>query len=93
MKVGAARDTSVTLQPNSNASSSIVEVDKLYRGAQQNKYTNNYHFIQLPLQYHWKISKSARLPIQLNTGITAGYLAATNALVYSAALGGCLLQG
>lgn len=88
MKVGKETDTTVMLQSSSNFFSSTRDVNGIYRGAQQNDYTNSYHFIQLPVWYHWQVNKGKKIPVQINTGMSVGYLVATNALVYNGTLGG-----
>ena len=91
IKVGEVTDTAVMIfQSNNlnNASQNRVDVDKLYSGSQQNNFTNRYHFIQLPINYHWQVNKSTRLPIRLNANAALGYLFSSNALVYDGALGG-----
>jgi len=63
-------------------------VDQVYRGPQQNSYINSYHFVSMPIEYHWQINKSKKLPVQWSVGIAPGYLLATDALVYSSSFGG-----
>ncbi|MEI9910643.1 MAG: hypothetical protein WDO71_13775 [Bacteroidota bacterium] len=88
IKTGMRSDTAVQL-PSNNFS--LARADVIYRGTQQNDYTNSYHFVSIPLWYHWQINKRKKLPIQWNAGISLGYMIATNALVYDRSLGGDLL--
>jgi Outer membrane protein beta-barrel domain len=89
IKIGTATDTAVVFQANANLMDSrALNVDKLYSGAQQNNYTNRYHFIQLPVEYHWRINPKKKLPLQWDAGASVGYLLSTHALVYDGALGG-----
>lgn len=85
MKVGSYRDTSVVL---SNSVSQSLRLNAVYRGVHQKDYTNHYHFIQLPIQYHLQLNKGKKLPIFWNVGASAGYLISSNALVYDTAAGG-----
>lgn len=88
IRVGSATDTTLVLQSNANSFSSDVQIEKLYQGVQNNNYTNRYHFVRLPLTYHWQFIKVKKLPVELNAGVGISYLFTTNALVYSGALGG-----
>jgi hypothetical protein len=92
IKVGAATDTAARLLSNVNGFSSVSDVNRLYRGAQENNYTNKYHFIRLPLSWHLQINKGKKVPIQWNAGIAGSYLFTTNALVYNNSLGGIYYQ-
>ncbi|MBL7742736.1 MAG: outer membrane beta-barrel protein [Chitinophagaceae bacterium] len=88
IRVGSVTDTTLVLQSNANSFSSDVQIEKLYQGAQNNNYTNRYHFVRLPLTYHWQFIKVKKLPVELNAGVGISYLFTTNALVYSGSLGG-----
>jgi hypothetical protein len=85
IKTGAKKDTTIQLQIANNFSS---QVDAIYRGTQQNNYTNSYHFIQIPVWYHWQINKGEKLPIQWNVGASVGYMFATNGLIYTSGYSG-----
>ncbi len=79
------RNTSVAL---SNTALRSGRINSFYRGFPQKDYTNRYHFIQLPLQYQLQLNKGVKLPVSWNIGASAGYLFATNGLVYDAMAGG-----
>jgi hypothetical protein len=85
MTVGAYKDTVIAF---SNSYSQSVRVDAIYRGFHQVEYTNRFHFIQLPLQYHLQLNKGVKLPITWDIGGSIGYLAATNGLVYDTTASG-----
>ena len=60
-----------------------VTLEKYFRAAQNGpvkEYTNQYHFVELPLGMEWQLHR--RLPLHLQTGISLSYLVATNALVF-----------
>lgn len=86
IKTGPGTDTLVSFQTSNGYSN--VQVNRVYIGVQQNDHTNKYHFIQVPLWYHWQINKGKKLPLQWNMGVSVSYLVATNALVYDTGLGG-----
>jgi hypothetical protein len=76
----------------SNSYSQSVRADAIYRGGQQKEYTNQFHFIQLPLQYQLQLNKGVKLPILWNIGASAGYLISTSSLVYDTAASGIYFQ-
>lgn len=80
------RDTTQVLN---NIAFQNARVESFYRGFHEKKYTNRYHFIQLPVQYQLQLNKGVKLPTLLwSVGASAGYLFATNGLVYDAKAGG-----
>ncbi|WP_276500601.1 outer membrane beta-barrel protein [Terrimonas pollutisoli] len=85
MKVGSYWNTSVVV---SNAVTQSLRLDAVYRAAPQKDYTNHYHLIQLPVQYHLQLNKGKKLPLLWNVGASLGYLVNTNALVYDTTAGG-----
>ena len=85
MKVGSYWNTSVVV---SNAVTQSLRLDAVYRAAPQKDYTNHYHLIQLPVQYHLLLNKGKKLPLLWNVGASLGYLVNTNALVYDTTAGG-----
>jgi hypothetical protein len=85
IQVGAYTDTTVVVN---NSYSQSARFDAIYRGTSQKNYTNRFHFIQLPVQYQLQINKGDKTPILWSIGAAAGYLFATNGLVYDTAAGG-----
>jgi hypothetical protein len=82
IKTGSGVDTTINLQvPNTY---SVTQINRIYRGVAKNDYTNSYHFISIPVQYHWLFSKK----LQWDIGASFSYLLSTNALVYSESYGG-----
>ncbi|HLG38572.1 MAG TPA: outer membrane beta-barrel protein, partial [Chitinophagaceae bacterium] len=65
-----------------------AQVNGYYRSVQQIKYTNRFHFIQVPLWYQWQFNKGKKLPLQWSAGLSFGYMVATNGLVYDTSYGG-----
>lgn len=45
-------------------------------------YTNKYHFIELPLKIHWRVTNEEQLPIIVDGGLSISHLLSTNALHY-----------
>lgn len=67
--------------------------NSFYRGEPDREYTNRFHFISLPLQYHRQINKAtASLPITWDVGITLSRMVSTNGLVYNISSGGTYYQ-
>jgi Outer membrane protein beta-barrel domain len=85
INTGRKQDSTINLYYNSNLAS---QVGVFYSGARRNKYTNRFHFIQIPLWYHWQLNKGKKLPLQWNIGMSFGYLFATNGLEYDSSYGG-----
>lgn len=65
-----------------------VSVSGIYGGTHTQDFTNRYHFIQIPLQYRLQLGTGKGAPLSLNAGLSASYLVASNALVYSSSQGG-----
>jgi Outer membrane protein beta-barrel domain len=63
--------------------------DHIYNaGGDTVKYTNRYHFIELPLRFQWQLNKSKTNPFIWSTGFTLGQLIASNAIMYDTAFNG-----
>ena len=52
------------------------------------KFTNQYHFIELPINFQWQLNKNKAKPFIWSIGLTLGQLIASNALIYDTAFGG-----
>lgn len=76
--------------PNSfnNYASQQVSVIGTYGGPHLQDFTNQYHFIQIPLQYRLQLGRGKSAPVSISAGLSAAYLVSTNALVYSNTQGG-----
>jgi phosphotransferase system IIB component len=57
-------------------------------GGDTTKYTNSYHFIELPFLFQWQLNKNKTKPFIWNTGFTIGQLIASNAIMYDTAFNG-----
>jgi len=67
--------------------------DHVYNaGGDTVKYTNRYHFIELPLRFQWQLNKSKTNPFVWSTGFTIGQLIASNAIMYDTAFNGIYYQ-
>ena len=62
-------------------------VNRFERDGSNNTFISRYHFIELPLMYHWQLNKPGKRPVQLNTGVAFSYLISSNALYYHSATG------
>ncbi len=78
IQVGTRVDSAVTF--NFNASKSLA-ANNYYRIGDDVKYKNNFHFIEVPLLFQWKLSKKS--PVYFEGGPTLRYLVNSNALVYN----------
>jgi hypothetical protein len=59
-----------------------------YRAVPQKTHEGHFHFIELPLLYHWRMSKNDKHFLSLNGGASIGYLLGTIALTYDTSFGG-----
>ncbi len=85
--IGNSRDSLL----NNSQFSSVLDRsdDHIYNaGGDTVKFTNRYHFIDLPLRFQWQLNKSKTNPFVWSTGLTIGQLIASNALMYDTAFNG-----
>lgn len=88
LHIGNRRDTFTLrfLSANQNANS-------VYNaGGDTIKYTNHYHFLELPLSFRWQLNKNKAKPFVWSTGFTIGQLITTNAIMYDTAFNGIYHQ-
>src|SRR5688572_5365193 len=85
--IGNRRDS---LIGNSQFASALdASDDHIYNaGGDTVKFTNRYHFIELPLRFQWQLNKNKTKPFIWSTGLTVGQLIASNALMYDTAFNG-----
>jgi hypothetical protein len=57
-------------------------------GAETIKYTNHYHFIELPFLFQWQLNKNKAKPFIWSIGFTVGQLISSNAIMYDTAFNG-----
>jgi len=58
-------------------------------GEPNNDYVNSFHFVSIPLAYHWQINQARKMPpVTFDVGFTASRLLHTNALLYNVGQGG-----
>jgi len=72
---------STSTQANSQQGSSFL-FSSYYSAAPQKTHEDRFHLIELPILYHWRISKNDKRFLSLNAGVSAGYLLGSNALIY-----------
>jgi len=87
IRIGNLRDS---LLSNSQFSNVLdTRDDHIYNaGGGTKKFTNRYHFIELPLRFQWQLNKSKTNPFVWSAGFTVGQLIASNALMYDTAFNG-----
>lgn len=84
--VGARRDSVLNFSPQLMA---ISDASIVYGAANSyTNYTSSYHFIELPVTMHIRLNKNLNKPFNLNLGVVAGQMFASNALVYDRSFGG-----
>ncbi|TMI94705.1 MAG: PorT family protein [Bacteroidetes bacterium] len=57
-------------------------------GGDTTKYTNSYHFIELPFLFQWQLNKNKTKPLIWSGGFTVGQLISSNAIMYDTAFNG-----
>ena len=57
-------------------------------GSDTTKYTNSYHFIELPFLFQWQLNKNKAKPFIWSIGFTVGQLLSSNAIMYDTAFNG-----
>lgn len=88
IRVGIYGDTLIASSYTQTANGPAQRSVRGYYGEQQNLRRNNYHFIELPVSYQLQLNKGKKMQLLWNGGISAGYLLATNGLVYDTAARG-----
>ena len=83
--VGNRRDSLL----NNNQLANVLDANYVYNaGGDTIKYTNRYHFIELPFLFNWQLNRNKARPFTWSTGITIGQLMASNAIMYDTAFNG-----
>lgn len=91
IEVGARQYTSSSQNQNSSLSAAFAyyaNVSPQQSSSSSNSYTDQFHFIELPVIYHWRMTNNSERFLSLNLGLSPAYLLSTNALVYDTAFGG-----
>lgn len=58
-------------------------------GEPVNDYVNSFHFVSIPVAYHWQINQARKMPpVTFDIGFTASRLLYTDALLYNVGQGG-----
>jgi hypothetical protein len=67
-----------------SASALPVAINGFYRNGNVQTYTNQYHFIELPLSVNFQLNKNEKQPLIWEAGFSLSYLLKGNALEYDA---------
>jgi hypothetical protein len=73
-----------------NAGSSGYQVVSSFFRVERDRtseYHNRYHFIEVPMELHTRLNRSARMPIQLNTGVAVSQLLKSTSLHFDGTTG------
>ncbi|HEX6848590.1 MAG TPA: outer membrane beta-barrel protein, partial [Chitinophagaceae bacterium] len=91
LHIGTRRDS--LINNNRFASALDAGANSVYNaGGETIKYTNQYHFIELPLNFQWQLNKNKTKPFVWSAGFTVGQLLSTNAIMYDTAFNGIYYQ-
>lgn len=58
-------------------------VNNYYLNGTVNSYSNHYYYLQLPIYYHWQLNKGNKFPLYFQNGLSLGFLAGSDAIVYN----------
>jgi hypothetical protein len=72
----AADSATLVYPPNSMAYST----ESYYHNGNEHSYTNQYHFIELPLTVNIQLNKSSKIPLIWKAGFSLSYMISSNAL-------------
>ncbi len=73
--------------------SNFAVVNNYYRNGKANEYVNRYHFLELPVDVHFKLNKSNNFPLYANAGLSMAWLLGTNSLNYDGSTGSYYQDG
>jgi hypothetical protein len=61
----------------------LITAGSYYENGNTQTFTNQYHFIEMPLLVNFKLNKNNRMPFSWQLGLSPGYLLGSNALYYN----------
>ena len=64
-----------------NNGADVIPVSGYYKNGTQNKYTNQFHVIEIPVSVDYRLFRN--FPLDIGAGISCGHLINTNALAYN----------
>jgi hypothetical protein len=70
-----------------SASLAAVQVSRYYQYGMKQSYTNQYHFIEIPVSAGFQLNKNKKNPLIWEAGFTLAYLTGSNALHFNSASG------
>ncbi len=79
INTGNRVDSSVSVY---TASVQASAVNSFYRNGIDQTYTNQYHFIELPLAVNFQLNRSSKTPVIWEAGFSMAYLVSSNALYF-----------
>ena len=84
IQTGNAVDSPVTVYNNLayNFSTQPYLANGFYQNGSDHNYTNQYHFIELPVSVNFQLNKNNKLPVYWEVGLSLSYLISTNALFF-----------
>jgi hypothetical protein len=83
--VASSSDSSIRISYDYSATPTV---NSSYQNTTRYEYTNHYHFISLPVSYHYYLNPGKNLPLSLQADFVLGRLISTNAMVFDTTSGG-----
>ncbi len=82
IQTGYAVDSSVAVFNSYSSLAPTYLVNGFYQNGAVHNYTNQYHFIELPVSINFRLNKNDKLPVYWEAGLSLSYLISTNALFF-----------
>lgn len=79
MQVGSFVDSAKAVN---QATGNLTVVNAYYNAGNDNKYTNAYHFISVPVSVQWQVNRNAKRSIVWENGVSVAQLVGSNSLQY-----------
>ena len=79
IQVGSLENKTITVN---SIPGQQVRASSYYENGRNHNYTNQYHFIELPVSLNYKLNRSPRMPFIWEGGLSVAYLLGSNALNY-----------
>ena len=82
IQTGYAVDSPVAVFNSYSSLAPTYLVNGFYQNGAVHNYTNQYHFIELPVLVNFRLNKNDKLPVYWEAGLSLSYLISTNALFF-----------
>ncbi|RYY29589.1 MAG: hypothetical protein EOO04_07065 [Chitinophagaceae bacterium] len=70
-----------------NSGAQVANVSRYYRPDHRSRFSNRYHFVEIPVQLHTQLNKSTTTPLLWNVGVSFSQMIASDALLFDSGTG------